>query len=336
MMNEKLNVLFDSLFENIVGQADAKRKLKFYMGGYAASRKAPYFMLCGAKGQGKTTLAKELGNGYCLFNSSDEPVVDATTGKPVAKAFLEINASAIKSVSSLINGLIIPYVQDKDVTVFIDEAHELKDDVTNALLTILAPGADNTQYTLEEYTCDFDHKRQSFIFATSESQKVFSPLMDRMTRIDLTDYTSEEMAGIIRKHSYGIKYDPIALDDIVTVLRANARSAAKTAFDIKIYLQTSMNLTLDNWKDLKNILGIKPLGLNATEINVLRYLKENSSGTSLTRLSAKTGFSKEALQKDFELWLMKHNLMTIETSGRHITSLGIIYLKELDKSTVIP
>jgi Holliday junction resolvasome RuvABC ATP-dependent DNA helicase subunit len=82
-------------------------------------------------------------------------------------------------------------------------------------------------------------------------------------------------------------------------------------------------------------LGINPLGLNATEISILRYLKENTDGTSLTRLAAKTGFSKESIQRDYELFLMKHSLICIETSGRQITPKGIDYLKQLDSKVII-
>ena len=330
MINKEIEELFASLFSNVIGQDEAKRKLKFYMGGYAQTRQSPYFMLCGSKGQGKTMLAREMAKGFIKFDEKGRPIIDSNTKKPKRKTFVEINASSIKSVGAFVNGVVIPHVVDKDVVIFIDEAHELKHDVTNALLTILNPGSEFTQFVHEDYLCDFNHKRQTFFFATSESQKLFPPLMDRMTRIDLASYTPDEMARIVKKHSGDIEFEDLALEDIVTVLRANARAAAKAAQDIKIYLEKCKTFTNSHWQDLKHILGIKPLGLNATEISVLHYLKENPNGTSLTRLSAKTGFSKESLQRDYEIWLMKNNLMVIETSGRHITPKGLQYLKELN------
>jgi Holliday junction resolvasome RuvABC ATP-dependent DNA helicase subunit len=46
-------------------------------------------------------------------------------------------------------------------------------------------------------------------------------------------------------------------------------------------------------------------------------------------LSAKTGISPRAIQKDFEIYLQKHSLMDITTAGRNITAKGLDYLKKL-------
>jgi Holliday junction resolvasome RuvABC ATP-dependent DNA helicase subunit len=315
------------IFKNVIGQDTAKRKLDFYLRGYLTTRKTPYFMFCGSKGQGKTLLAKELAKGFILLDENGKPQLD-THNKPKRKTFVEINASILRSVKHLIN-VLLHNVQDKDVTIFIDEAHELRHDVTNALLTILSPGADTTQFVHDEYTMDIDHRRQTFIFATSESYKVFPPLMDRMQRIDLEDYTNEQMQEIVQKHTGEIDFEPQALAEIVTVLRGNARAAAKMAHDIKTFLEKKTHFSNRHWKDLSNILGINPLGLNPREISILRYLAENPDGTSLTRLAAKTGESRETIQKDYEMYLLKRGLICIETTGRQITKEGLSYLKGL-------
>ena len=83
-----------------------------------------------------------------------------------------------------------------------------------------------------------------------------------------------------------------------------------------------------DWKKLSNILSIFPLGLNTTEILLLNILKDNTD-CSLTNLSAKTGISKQAVQRDFEIYLQKHSLMDITTAGRNITAKGLEYLKKL-------
>jgi Holliday junction resolvasome RuvABC ATP-dependent DNA helicase subunit len=316
-------------FDSIIGQEPAKKMLGFYLNGYARSRKMPYLMITAAKGKGKTLLARELGKHLVKFDERKNPVENE--GKPVAKSFLEINAAAIRSVKHLINGVFIPNVVDKDVTVFIDEAHELKHDVTNAFLTILNPGSEQTTFVYDDYVCDFDHCRQTFIFATSESHKVFSPLMDRVVRVDLRDYTDAEMGQIVCKHlGEKVRIDESALSEVTTVLRGSARAARKMATDIQTFLQNRTKFTLDHWSELKDILGLYPLGLNTTEISILRFLRENTEGTSLTKLASKTGLSVEAVRKDYELHLLRTGLMCIETSGRHITKKGLEYLKSLE------
>jgi Holliday junction resolvasome RuvABC ATP-dependent DNA helicase subunit len=204
-----------------------------------------------------------------------------------------------------------------------------------ALLTILNPNPENrTTFSLDEYVCDFDFRRQTFIFATSESQKVFHALADRLERVTLEDYTLAQLAQIVQKGLPEVDCRDNVLLDVSTVLRGNARAGQKMAGKIQAYLKGSKKFAPKDWAHLREILSIYPLGLNAIEIQILRYLAENSTGTSLTGLSAKTGMSRESLQKDSELYLQKHNLMEIQTTGRMITAKGLDYLKGLDGKRV--
>jgi Holliday junction resolvasome RuvABC ATP-dependent DNA helicase subunit len=257
--------------------------------------------------------------------------INPTTNKPRKKTFVEINCSTLKNVKQFINGLIIPYVQDKDVTLLFDEASEIPHPVAMALLTILNPNPENrTTFAMDEYVCDFDFRRQTFIFATSEVQKVFHALVDRLERLDLQEYTFEHLAKIVQKGAPEVEFQDNILVDISSVLRGNARAAQKMAGKINTYLKGAKAIGLNGWNDLKAILNILPLGLNPIELGVLRHLAMNGDGTSLTCLSAKTGMSRESLQKDVELYLMRHNLMSIETVGRQITARGLEYLRALD------
>jgi Holliday junction resolvasome RuvABC ATP-dependent DNA helicase subunit len=252
--------------------------------------------------------------------------------RPEKKPFVEVNCSTLKSVKQFINGLIIPYVNDKDVTLLFDEASEIPRDVTMALLTILNPNPENrTTFAMDEYVCDFDFRRQTFIFATSEIQKVFHALVDRLERITLQEYTDAHLAEIVQKGLPSVECKDGVLLDVATVLRGNARAAQKMASKIAAYLKGDETFTKDGWTKLRDILSIYPLGLNSIEIQVLRFLAGHMGGTSLTGLSAKTGMSRESLQRDSEIYLMKHNLLEIQTTGRMITPLGLNYLRDLDK-----
>ena len=329
----------DTLFKEIVGQEKPKKELSFYLDSYMRTRMVPNMMIVAPKGQGKTTIARELARGLVQFDENGKPMevpskLDPTVMKPKRKPFVEVNCSTLKSVKQFINGLVIPYVQDKDVTLLFDEASEIPRDVTMALLTILNPNPENrTTFSLDEYVCDFDFRRQTFIFATSEVQKVFHALADRLERITLEEYTISQLAQIVQKGIPAVECKEDVLLDVATVLRGNARAAQKMAGKISAYLKGNLTFAQKDWAHLKEILSIYPLGLNAIEIQILRYLAENSTGTSLTGLSAKTGMSRESLQKDTELYLQKHNLMEIQTTGRVITAKGLDYLKVLDGRT---
>ena len=180
---------------------------------------------------------------------------------------------------------------------------------------------------------DFDFRQQSFMFATTEAHKLFHALIDRCDRIDMEEYTYEELAKIILMNVAAIDLDcdEDVLTEIAPVLRGNARAAQKMANNMKSYLQRTKGkkFTKKNWKALKHALGILPLGISRIELQILRALAEKKE-SSLTNLSAKTGLTVQCIRQDFELYIQKHNLMEITTGGRSLTSTGHKYLKDLD------
>ena len=304
------------LFPDIIGQSNAKRVLDFFCKGYEKTSIIPHLMFVAPKGCGKTTMAKATARRLKSINKD--------------KKYFEINCSTIRNVKQFFNQLVIPYMQDREATILFDECSEIPKDVSMALLTILNPNPDNqTTFSFEDYTVDFDFRRLSFMFATTETQSVFHALMDRLERVDLEEYSLEEMGKIVGMN-LEIDIEPKALEDISSVLRGNARAAQKMAQKIESYCGQNnvKKFSLKDWQKLSKILSIYQLGLNTTEILLLNILKDNKD-CSLTNLAAKTGISKHAIQRDFEIYLQKHSLMDITTAGRNITAKGLDYLKKL-------
>ena len=75
-----------TIFKNLVGQDEVKRQLSFYADAQNKTGLAPFLMLSGAKGLGKTEFAKRYASS--LKNKD---------GK--TRAFLEINCSTIKNAN---------------------------------------------------------------------------------------------------------------------------------------------------------------------------------------------------------------------------------------------
>jgi Holliday junction DNA helicase RuvB len=304
------------LFPDIVGQSNAKRVLDFFCRGYEKTSRIPHLMFVAPKGCGKTTMAKATARRLKSINKD--------------KKYFEINCSTLKNVKQFFNQIVIPYMQDREATILFDECSEIPKDVTMALLTILNPNPDHqTSFSFEDYTVDFDFRQLSFMFATTETQSVFHALMDRLERVDLEEYSLSEMGEIVGMN-LDLKIEPKALESISSVLRGNARAAQKMAQKIESYCEMNDTKVFkdSDWKKLSNLLSIFHLGLNTTEILLLNILKDNKD-CSLTNLAAKTGISKHAVQRDFEIYLQKHSLMDITTAGRNITAKGLDYLKKL-------
>ena len=330
-----VNGIFPELFQDYVGQVNARKRIEFYLRSYTQTRHIPNILFTAQKGNGKTTLARETAKGLMKFDENHELEFNNETQNPRRKKLIEINCASLSTVNDFLSTWIVPKVIDKDVTIFFDEASEIPHEITMALLTVLNPNQLKTQYVYRDYTCDFDFTRQSFLFATSEPQKIFPPLLDRLKRVDLQEYSPSEIAAIIQKGAKGIAFETGVLEAIASVSRGNARNAEDYASEVKTYLgKETGNFSLNDWVELCQILSISPLGLNSSEIKILRLLCESPDGTSLTALAAKMGMSREALQRDYELYLMKHSLICIEAGkGRVITEKGQEYLFSLDGKT---
>ncbi len=304
------------IFPSIVGQESAKRKLSFYVDSFKETGIVPNAMFVAPKGCGKTTLAKAYAKSLGQNNAN--------------KIFIELNCSGIKNIRNLFVSVFVKYFPNNDVTILFDEASELPKDVTMSLLTVLNPNEENKNtLVVDDYAVDFDFKRHTFLFATSEAQWVFPALMDRLDRIDLEEYTYAQLGVIVHNNLPDVSFDPQAMVEVTKTLRGNARAAQKMATQIKMYLgKAKKDFTNDDWTNLSAVLGLLPLGLNRIELQLLRILRDVRD-CSLTNLSAKTGLTRECVQRDFEMYLQKMNLMRISTSGRNITPQGLDYLKLL-------
>lgn len=303
----------------LVGQEKAKSRLDFHFEAAKVGKEAlPSFMLCGPRGFGKT----------CIGEAFGLRVKDMTGG---TKRFYSLNCASVKNLKQFWHSIVVPVINDRDVTILFDEASELPMDVTMAILTMINPNPNNrNNYTYEDMTIDVDLNRQSFMFATTEPHKVFHALMNRCRRIDLEEYTHENLNVIMKRNSKGITYSHDVLNQISPTLRGNARQAVMMAQDIRTYLAPlkKVTFTMGDWNILSTKLDILPLGVNRLELQVLRVLEQRKD-CSLTRIAATLGLSPAAVQRDYELYLQKRGLMEITTTGRNLTPQGYEYLKHL-------
>jgi Holliday junction resolvasome RuvABC ATP-dependent DNA helicase subunit len=276
--------------------------------------------LIGAKGQGKTMIAREVAR-YL-------PV--AGTNRP--RPFVEVNCSSIHSVSSFFSHVYQNHIQNKEVTVLFDEASELPKVVSMAFLTIFNSSLEGqTTFFHEGEEYDFNFRRQSFLFATTEPQRMFHALLNRLERVDLEEYGFEELGRIVSRGCPEVTIDPGLTEQIATFSRANGRTAFQLGQKIDMFCKVNKIRKFGGkgWDELCGILDIKPLGINQTELRVMQYLGLQHE-TSLTALSSKMGMTKEAIQRDAELFLLKNGLMEVRQRGRGLTSKGFSFLKTIN------
>ena len=300
----------NNYFQGLVGQPAVKSKLSFYLDAFYKTSQAPFLLMAGAKGLGKTEFAKAFAKNLC--NSEGDK-----------RAFLEINCSTIKNNEQFFEQIFIPLIMDNEITILFDECHALPQDLTMAFLSIFnTESSAKKVFEWQGAGYEFNFREQTFIFATTETDKIFPPLKDRLTVVDFEPYSSSELAEIIQICLPDISFEDNCLEEISKTVRNNARSAVKRSKEISLYCGAKEKDTFNSndFADLSNQIGILPLGLTNTEKQLLVSLKRFGSAT-LTSLSAQLGLSKTALQRDHEMYLLNKNLIEID-GKRKITSIG--------------
>ena len=298
-------------FENLVGQANVKKRLKFYLEAFEATSLCPFLAFFGAKGLGKTEFARQFAKELKNTDGSKRP-------------FLELNCSTIKNVEQFFEQIFIPIIMDNELTVLFDEAHELPKDLTNAFLTVFNTEKVTTkELHWRDAVYPFDLKKQTFMFATTESDKIFPPLKDRLTSIDFEDYSNEDLGKIFKAQCEEIDFSDAALLELAKTSRGNARSCVMRGREVALYCARKGDniFRAEDLEPFFDQLGILPFGLSATEMHLLKILRRDGQ-CSLQMLSAKTGLSRSAIQRDHELYLMRKNLIVID-GKRNITNDGV-------------
>lgn len=303
-------------FDKLVGQISVKKKLGFYLEAYNSTSIVPFLNFVGAKGLGKTEFAREFGRN--ILNAEGDK-----------RTFVEINSSTVKGVSQFFEQIYLPFILDKEVTIFFDEAHALPKEVIMVFLSIFNTESGHEKTIIHKETAyTFDFKKHSFLFATTESDKIFAPFKDRLITVDFDNYSQSDLSQIFLNNLQNITFEADALDYISSTFRGNARNCVQRVKDVQFYSASRNvnNFSINEIKDLCDTLGILPEGCTQIEWRILNILRKEGR-QSLQGLSARTGLSRSSIQKDHENYLLSRGYMEIDIQ-RIITAKGCALLNK--------
>lgn len=294
-------------FDNMVGQDNVKRQLVTMIDGHHGGKPISHTLLVAPKGCGKTEFAK------CI-------------ARALRKKALLFNSAGIKNAEAFFLDIVTDKLQDKDVTVVFDECHELPKSVQTLMLSMLNPNRQKLNLVLyKDYQAEIDFRRQSFVLATTDPQKVLPALKDRCEIVELEEYKQDEIAQIVGDLVPQVDGQDLLLD-VASVCRGNARGACKLAEKIEGHIAANGldRFGREDWDKVVSNYSILPMGVSRKEWQVLKLVAAApESGISLSDLAFRIGDTPNVVRLETEAYLRKLDLITVaEGSKRVLTAKG--------------
>jgi len=297
-------------FKDAIGQDSVKRTLSVFIDSYKATNRLPFINLTTQKGGGKTFFARKFREALERPDGTRPPM-------------LEINGKTIRNATAFFEQ-VYPLWVEHSAFLFIDEGHNIPKDLQEIFLTALNVDKNPVRtVTTDQGTYTFDFSKISLCMATTNQEKLCEPLRDRLRDVSFEDYNDDQLFKIFTSNlEKKVEIDNSAKKEIVSVFRGNPRDAVVKAEDVKTYAAATncKKITKQIWNDIKQAMGINPLGLTNSEVQIVRALQKRGA-MSLNEICSVTGYQKQAVQRDYEQILMRKNLMKIDVK-RKLTQEG--------------
>ena len=311
----KNGVVDSPVFDKIIGQEEASRKLSFYIKSHSAETPFPTLLFTGSHGLGKTFLAQKVASS-------------------LGRRLVEVNCGSLENSKDFIEGVLFEKVMGSDrVTLLLDESHKLPIPVTTLLLSLLNPTESHcNKLTYKNWVIEYDFSKINVIFATTDAHKMFKPLVNRCEEVYFNIYSEQELYKILKFYLPGISLK-CNKNDLSYACRGRGRDAFVLSQNIKRYciMNHTKVLTEEGWNELKNIFSIHLQGLNAQELGLLRVL-ENSSPISCNNIAVRMGVNPQNVESELEIRPRELGFIENGTRGRSLTEDGETYLKLLKTS----
>lgn len=291
----------NEIFKPIIGQDSAKETLSLYIDAYAQTGRLPFLNFVAAKGCGKSFVVRTFREGLKRNDGKRPPI-------------LEINCATVKNATQFFEQVYPTWVNN-DAFLFADELHALPMDLQSIFLSVLEVKKESVRtIEFDGVPYEFDFRKISFVGATTDSQKLLAPLQDRLRTINLEEYNEDQLFDIfINNLENQVEISHCAKEEIISSFRGNPRDVVVKAEDLKTFSAAKQcgKITKEIWASFVRIMGILPMGLSHSEMQVIKVLGKRGE-SSLNDLSSCTGLDRSLIQRSLESILVRKGLMAVE------------------------
>ncbi len=312
----------DFLDVRIVGQEEARKSVKRLLG-EAIKTDPPVLpetiLFTGPASTGKTLFSTSISEALRL------PYVEVTGTMldSVEKLFEQIDAE-LKSRGQKYTpqgrrgGL--PSRKYPPLVIFIDECHQLKRPVQDAMLTMTEPSERTAK------TKDFiaDMKDATVLLATTDSSKLTKPLKTRAREIRLQPYTRDEVAEIVGRI---YKAWPLEVRRLIAMAgRLTPRIAKERGKDLARILEQDHAGVRPSESLVADVMsaewGLDRLGLSQQDHTYLRLVLDSKGPAGLQNLASRMSLEPDQVEHEIEPFLLALGLVDRTAKGRMLTDQG--------------
>ena len=317
----------DLLDVKIVGQEEAKKQVRRLL--KEAKELSPgcltdSIIFTGPASTGKTLFSKTIAESLKL------PYVE-TNGTSLQSAeqlydqidrMLEFEDLAYEDAGNFAG---LPLRKYPPLVIFIDECHQLKRSVQDALLTMTEPT--EKRAILPSFAADMSDA--TFLFATTDIGRMSKPLKTRAREINLQPYEPDEIAEILGRLHKGWAFGVRKLLSFAG--RLTPRIAKERAKDLDRILKQDFEGQKPNENLVLKIMdeewGQDRNGMTERDRRYLKVVADAKGSIGGENIAQQLGVEISEVENDVEPFLLRLRLLGKGPSGRELTEEGKDFLE---------